>query len=336
MLRPFTLLLVPCLMVNAQTPSPSPAPIVFTHMADASAAEWLGEGLIAVANDEDNALRVFKTDGGAPVASWDAAPWLNLDKKSPEMDLEGSAKIAGTIYWTASHAPNKDGKPRPNRHRLFATRVSVTNGVPCFQLVGAPLTTLVGDLDRDPRYAPFKLKAAALLPPKTPHSLNIEALCDTPEGGLLIGFRSPNPQGKALLARLDNPAEVMAGQPPRLGDPTLLDLGGNGIRAMLRAGGVYLIMSGSPVSGGAPRLYTWDGRAQPQPKNLSGLPADTNPEALALVEQDGSPTLLVISDDGTRLVDGVPAKTLADPARRTFRGFRLPLVTSVAPAKMAP
>ena len=300
-------------------------PIVFTHAADASACEWLGDGLIVIGSDEDSVLRVYRPErGSAPVFTWNAAPWLNLEPKSPETDIEGSAKLGDIIYWITSHAPNKVGKPRPNRKRFFATRVTVTNGVPSFQLVGAPVSTLIADLDRDPRYAVFGLAAAALRPPKTQGCLNIEALCDTPEGGLLIGFRSPNPKGLALLAPLANPADVVAGQPPRFGAPVLLDLGGNGVRSMIRSGADYLIMSGSHASGGTPRLYRWDGRAAPQPMPLPGLPADANPEGMTLIEQNGRLTLLVISDDGTRLIDGQPAKTLTDPARRTFRGFVFP------------
>ena len=325
MLRALTLCLgCACLPVWADM-TPALAPIIFTHTADASAGEWLGDGLIVVGSDEDSVLRVYRlSQGGAPVATWDAAPWLNLAKKSPETDIEGSAKIGDTIYWITSHAPNKNGKPRPNRKRFFATRVTVTNGVPFFQFVGAPVATLVADLARDPRYAAFGLAAAALRPPKTLDCLNIEALCDTPEGGLIIGFRSPNPKGQALLAPLTNPAEVVAGRPPRFGDPILLDLGGNGVRSMFRPGDGYLIMSGSSTSGGTPRLYRWDGRTAPQPVPLPGLPADANPEGMTVVEQNGLHALLVISDDGTRLVDGQPAKTLADPARRTFRGFAFP------------
>ena len=105
--------------------------ITFSHMADASAGEWLGNGLIVVASDEDNLLRVYKLpQGGAPVATWDAAPHMALAKKSPEMDVEGSDKIGDTIYWITSHTPNKDGKSRPNRRRFFATRVQLKDGLP--------------------------------------------------------------------------------------------------------------------------------------------------------------------------------------------------------------
>ena len=313
-----------CLQVWADV-NPTPTTVTFTHTADASAGEWLGDGLIVIGSDEDSVLRVYSlAQGGAPVATWNAAPWLNLEPKSPETDIEGSAKIGDIIYWITSHAPNKNGKPRPNRKRFFATRVTVTNGVPSFQFVGAPVSTLVADLDRDPRYAVFSLAAASLRPPKTPGCLNVEALCDTPEGGLIIGFRSPNPKGQALLAPLANPADVVAGKPPRFGDPVLLDLGGNGVRSMFRQGDDYLIMSGSYASEGTPCLYRWNGRTAPQPVPLPGLPADANPEGMTIVERGGRHTLLVISDDGTRGIDGQPAKTLADPARRAFRGFIFP------------
>jgi hypothetical protein len=314
-----------------------PAPITFTHMADASAGEWLGNGLVVIANDEDNLLRVYRLpQGGAPIATWDAAPHMALVKKSPELDIEGSAKIGDTIYWITSHAPNKEGKPRPNRKRFFATRVTVKDGLPAFEPVGQPVTTLLDALGRDPRYAGFKLAEAALKPPKTPGSLNIEALCDTPRGGLLIGFRSPLPGGQALLAPLENPEDTVKGAPPRFGAPVLLDLGGNGIRAMIRTDGARaLIMSGSALRGGQARLYAWDiGSADgPRPAGGSGFgsgsgeaarpsqPADATPEGLIAVEQNGAPAVLVLSDDGARLVDGQPAKSHPDPLRRTFRGF---------------
>lgn len=295
-------------------------------MADASAGEWLGGGLVVAANDEDNVLRVYRVpQGGAPVATWDLSPHMALEGKSPEMDIEGSALVGGTIYWITSHAPNKEGKPRPNRKRFFATRATVKEGVPEFQLVGEPVSTLLADLDRDPRYAGFGLAAAALRPPKTRGSLNIEALCDTPDGSLLIGLRSPCPQGRALLVLLKNPAAVVAGRAPDFGDPLLADLGGNGVRAMIRVGGGYLIMSGSPLSGGEPRLYRWDGRGEPATIPLAGVPADATPEGLIAIESGGRPDVLLLSDDGTRLTDGVPAKALADPARRTFRAFPLSL-----------
>ena len=297
-------------------------PITFSHMADASAGEWLGNDLIVVANDEDNLLRVYKLpQGNAPVATWDVAPHMALAKKSPEMDIEGAAKIGDTIYWITSHSPNKDGKPRPNRRRFFATRVQFKDGMPAFEPVGQPVTTLLDAFARDSRYAAFKFAEGALRPPKTPGSLNIEALCDTPDGRLLIGFRSPVPDGKALIAPLENPADTVTGKPPRFGAPLLLDLGGNGIRAMIRVcDSGYLIMSGSALSGGKAHLYAWDGVSTPERVAFS-LPNDATPEGMIPLGNGDTPDVLVLSDDGARIVDGQPAKSNPLPARRTFRGF---------------
>lgn len=306
---------------------PAPLEIRFSGMADASSGETLGRDWVVVANDEDNVLRVYRVpQGGAPVASCDLAPWMALAPKSPEMDLEGSARIGDVYYWITSHAPNREGKPRPNRKRLFALRITLRDGAPAFEPVGKPVATLLADLGRDPRYAPLRLEEAALRPPKTAGSLNIESLCDAPDGTLLIGFRSPTPEGRALLAPLENPADYLSGRAPRFGAPLLLDLGGNGLRAMIRTtGGDYLLMSGSPEAGGTPRLYRWSGRpdAQPAPAALA-LPPDATPEGLVELSASPGPALLVLSDDGTRPVDGVPAKRLADPATRVFRGFLLP------------
>ena len=302
------------------------SPIVCTHMADASTGEWLGNGLFVAANDEDNHLRVYRLpNGGAPLLEWDASAALRLEPDHPEMDIEGSARIGDTLYWITSHAPNRTGKPRPNRRRLFATALSLQDGRPVFRPVGQPVTHLLEALFADPRYAAFALQDGARLPPKTDASLNIEALCDTPDGGLLIGFRSPVPGGLALLAPLNNPAQTVAGQPPALGAPLLLDLGGNGFRSLLRIGDTYLILSGSPRAGGTPRLYRWQGgNTAPHPLPLTGLPDDATPEGLfAETGAAGAPQLYLMSDDGARLIDGQPAKTHPNPARRSFRVFPL-------------
>ncbi|MCE6966894.1 hypothetical protein, partial [Cereibacter sphaeroides] len=52
--------------------------------------------------------------------------FLGIDPqgKNPEADLEGLSRIGDTVYAITSHGRNKDGKFRPNRHRLFALKVT--------------------------------------------------------------------------------------------------------------------------------------------------------------------------------------------------------------------
>src|SRR4051812_47763733 len=96
---------------------------IFRGMCDASAAVALDDDLFAVANDEDNTIRVYHAaKGGPPVSSVDLSAFLRVDPKFPETDLEGAAWLGDRIFWMASHGRNHDGKFRASRDRFFATR----------------------------------------------------------------------------------------------------------------------------------------------------------------------------------------------------------------------
>lgn len=75
-------------------------------------------------------------------------------------------------------------------------------------------------------------------------------------------FLNPVPDGKALIATLMNPADLLAGKPPAFGGPIVLDLGGNGSRGMASAGQNYLLIAGPIDSGGTLMLYRWNGRGR--------------------------------------------------------------------------
>src|SRR4051812_36160882 len=96
---------------------------MFSGMSDASAAIDLGGKRIVVGDDETNSLRIFSTDGGAPLLTVELSAFLELDKKNPESDIEAAARIGDRIYWITSHGRSKDGKLMPNRQRLFATDI---------------------------------------------------------------------------------------------------------------------------------------------------------------------------------------------------------------------
>ena len=289
-------------------------------MCDASAVVPLNDELFVVADDEDNILRVYsRTQGGAPLQTLDLSSFLRVDPKSPEADLEAAASLDDRVYWISSHAQNKNGKSRVSRRRLFATTLTVSNGTTILKPVGIPCVRLLTDLLSDPRLKPFKLAAAAARAPKSKDALNIEALCATPEGHLLIGFRNPIPKGRALIVPLLNPAEVVEGKPARLGDPLLLDLGGLGIRSLARVGERYFLVAGAFDGGGESHLYEWNGGADtprrlPRPE-LAGL----NPEAIEAIPGANPARLLVVSDDGTLKIGGQDCKTVSDPNLRYFR-----------------
>src|ERR1051325_1639510 len=291
----------------------------YRGMCDASAGVALSSNLFAVANDEDNVVRTYRIDHtNAPVQSADLSSFLRVDGKWPETDLEGAAWLGDWIFWIGSHGRNRDGEYRESRHRLFATRLEKSGGTLRLAPVGRPYAHLLDDLAREPRLIPFHLGAASRLAPKLPGALNIEGLCATPGTNLLIGFRNPVPQGRALLVPLLNPFEVMAGRPANFGEPILLDLGGQGVRDLGYWQGKYVIIAGAYDGAGHSHLYFWKGGAAP-PKKVEGVHLKgISPEAV-VVYPGNSEAFQLLSDDGTMLFNGVDCKKLADPMQRHFR-----------------
>jgi hypothetical protein len=296
----------------------------FRGMCDASAMEMLTDDLFVAANDEDNVLRVYsRAQEGFPVQNLDFTGFFGLSKRKQEIDFEGAARVGNRIYWISSHGANAKGKFEPSRHRLFATELMTSNGVPRLRPVGRLFPGLVRALMSEPAFASFHFGAASQKPPKDPGALNIEGLAATPEGHLLIGFRNPIPGGKALIIPLVNPAEVTAGKSPRFGKHRLLDLKGFGIRSITPHGKGYLIVAGPYQGDERSQLYEWDGGSNPEqitPRGLAG-----NPEAISIVNGPTGEILFVVSDDGTRKIGGKDCKKLKDWALKAFRGYELPL-----------
>jgi Protein of unknown function (DUF3616) len=290
-------------------------------MCDASAAVALNNDLYAVANDEDNALRIYHAmSGGPPLQSVDLSSFLGVDPKKPETDLEGACWLGDQIFWISSHGRNREGEYRSSRHRFFATKVEMTAAGVKLVLAGRVYTGLLSDLLREPRFRSFELAAASRLPPKSPGALNIEGLCPTRQGHLLIGFRNPIPRGHALLIPLLNPTELLAGKSPRFGEPILLNLGGLGVREIALWQNDYLIVAGSHDGRGRSRLYQWAG-GNAEPREISEVDLkDFNAEAL-LVYPDHRWPFQLLSDDGTMMIDGVACKSLANGSLKRFRSL---------------
>jgi len=293
----------------------------YVGMCDASAAVALNNELFAVANDEDNSLRIYHASkGGAPVYNHDLSGLLRVDRKKSETDLEGASWMGDRIFWISSHGRNKDGEYRASRHQFFATRVQERDGRLHLVPEGRAYPNLLADLLRDERLRPFRLDRASRLPPKAVGGLNIEGLCATPEDHLLVGFRNPIPQRRALIVPIVNPLEVVVGKPARLGSPVLLNLDGRGIRDIVRWQNRYIILAGAHDNSANSRMFEWDGGSA-QPRELGDNKfTNFNPEAV-IVYPDPAKPLQLLSDDGTQLVNGVPCKALKDPGLRSFRGM---------------
>lgn len=299
-------------------PQPSAPPradtVVFTGACDASGAVPLGPKRFAVADDERNELYVYDADrGGAPIAVIDVSAASGPD--DDEMDLEAATRIGDRALWLASHGRNKKGKPRPARLRLFATTASADPAR--IALSSRPYTELLDALIREPALARFDLATAATRAPKAPGGLSIEGMTARPEGGVVIGFRNPVPEGRALIVTLENPLAVLEGEAPRFGAVQEVDLGGLGVRGLSWWRGDYLIAAGAIDDGAPPRLFRWDGKS-PTPRPVDADLSDLNPEGFFSAEDRDR--ILVLSDDGTRRIGEKKCKKVDDPAMRQFRG----------------
>lgn len=295
-------------------------------MCDASASALVDADHFLVGDDEDNVFRAYRLDTpGDPVATfdWNAPLGIAATDDHPEADIEAATRVGKRVYWITSHGANKEGKPRPNRRRFFATDVTVTNGKISLVPVGTPYRHLVETLAADARLATFKFADRALKAPESADGFNIEGLTATPDGHLLIGFRNPVPDGTALLVPLENPDEVLTGGPvARFGPPVRLKLGARGVRSIDFAPthGAYFIVAGPIGNVGTSALYRWNGTAGADPVLLSNVDfAGLNPEAV-LAPPAPQSDLLLLSDDGSRSINGVECKKGAAEMRR-FRSL---------------
>jgi len=321
--------------VAAGLGGPAHAQDSYRGMCDASAAVAIGQGHFVVADDEGDVLRVYKRSAAKPVAEVDLIDYLGNRRpngKNAEADIEGAAAIGGRIYWVSSHArKGKDGELDLHRWRFFATEIVGGSVPPAVRPVaGAPYDSLLNELLADARFG--VLAEAAKLKPEAEGGLNIEGLAATPEGGLLIGFRNPQPQGRALIVPLRNPRELIdSGARPVFGDLIRLDLGGRGVRSLERVGGEYLIVAGphAAATGSAAKpgfaLFRWAGGATQPPVLVHSLDAGSfRPEAL-FFDADAK-ELTLLSDDGDERIGANDCKDKDVPReKKAFRAMSVKL-----------
>jgi hypothetical protein len=238
----------------------------------------------------------------------------NTDEAWKFDDLEGlTLDPAGQVCAITSHSRTGDGEEKKARNKLLRFRVVGDAAVDlrvCRDLKAA-LT------------AAYPLLAAAdqAGDPKAQGGLNIEALEFSANGhALLLGFRSPQRDGQALVASIENPQAVFSvGAQPRLAPALLhLDLGGQGIRALswVPVLGGYLLVAG-PASREreAFTLWYWDGHAAPRRASVTGLADVDRVEGICPAQVQGRQLLLMVRDDGDRITRQPASCLLLDPAQ---------------------
>jgi hypothetical protein len=168
----------------------------------------------------------------------------------------------------------------------------------------------------NPLFKEINLKIAETIAPKQ-GGINIEGLTTTPEGDLLIGFRSPLTENKGLLVALKNPLELVSQieTKAQFGEPILLDLDGLGVRSIeywsvIQA---YIIIAGEVGGGPEFALCTWSGNLADKPKLINlQLPGDFRPESVLFYPHLGDRFQLLSDDGSIQRIDGQECKTIKD------------------------
>lgn len=290
-------------------------------ICDASGSVALNEHRFLVANDEDNILRVYSAKkSGKPLQSIDTNCYFPNNFDGDEVDIEAATQQNGILYWITSHGRNKKGKRKEERHQFFANKIT-NHSKPVLKQVGKSYTQLVfKDMLQDSSLKKYNLEKAETIAPKDKGGLNIEGLTATSEGELLIGFRNPIFDGKALLLPLKNPIALIQEDADEVraefGAPIEIDLEGLGIRSIeyWEAYKVYLIVAGAYDSSDNFGLYRWSGNSQEKPYKieLNNLPDQFRPESVLFYPHQKD-RFQLLSDDGAIIrVDNTPCKDIED------------------------
>lgn len=303
-------------MANMEHEPPRFRPL--TGLFEPSAIVQLADGRFLVVEDEKtHPLGVFTLAADGRVDSQPLAPeGPDADDDFWKLaDLEGlTGDRQGRVYAITSHSRTGAGKEKQARDKLVRFRLEGNRVRDARVVTGLkPALTTV-----HPRLA----EAAAVADVKAGGGLNIEALEMSPEGHqLLIGLRGPVLDGRALIARIDNPDAMFdTGEAPRVhAELITLDLGGQGIRGLCHAPGLggWLVISGPVGRDATPfGLWFWDGRPRAPARRVAipALPSLEHAEGVCAANLDGRPWILIVSDDGDRAAGRCARYVRLDPS----------------------
>jgi hypothetical protein len=312
-----------------------------TGISDASDAIALDDTSFVTGDDEQNVLNTYSRNlSGLPLSSFNYTSGLNLpDPAKPEVDIEAATRSVfstGVAYWLGSMSNGKSPfENKPNRDRLFATNITGTGASTSFSFAGyKALKSFLLSWGDANGYA-FTASAAAGVDSKADDGFAAEGMVFGPDSTTLyIGFRAPlvptASRTKAVIVPVlhfeswfHDGSDQTA---PTLGAPIELDLGGRGIRDLIRlSNSTYIIIAGSADETLNGAIYKWSGKPTDKPILVNSADvASLNIEGAMPVGTDGQLSLSqlqLISDKGGDVLynDGTEAKSLGENKYKKFR-----------------
>jgi Protein of unknown function (DUF3616) len=289
-----------------------------TGIYEPSAIQQLPDGRFLVVEDEKSrplSLVTIGADGSVDTAAVTAGLFQMFSDFWKLDDLEGLAlDRADLVYAITSHSRDDDGDEKKSREKLVRFRIDGDRVVDPKVVYGLKSALTARH--------PVLAAAVQTRDVKASGGLNIEALEISPDQKrLLIGFRSPLHDGRALIASVENPSGMFeADEAPRVAAVLEeLDLGGHGIRGLsyVTALGAYLLIGG-PVSRRRAEfdLWLWSGQrgAPARRVTVPGLRGLERAEGVCPAVINGVKQVIIVCDDGNRKAGRFASYLLLDPA----------------------
>lgn len=277
-------------------------PQPFAGMYEPSSVLQLDDGRLLIIEDESRrALSLLSVGADGKLIEDEDADQILVQSVGRKLnDMEALARDDdGNLYGITSHSVNRQGERNPNREVLMQFRIAgnridrpvLHDKLVDQMLASAPLQSLIER--KGGEKADFR---------KT----NIEGMVwDPKHKRLLLGFREPLVNGKAMVLALGNPQAMFAdGAAPEFVDAFFLDLKGGGIRGMDYdpEGQRHLIVNEFRDAGGKNRshLWSWDGNADSAPTDITppAFRQMKNVEGVGRVRMNDQPGFLFTSDEG--------------------------------------
>ena len=268
----------------------------FYNVFEPSGAATMSDGKVLIVEDESsvNSLKLIEVENNGRVLEIGN---LYLPKKIKKVfkkeveDLEAITVDGNVVYGVTSHTLSKKKKVRASREKLIMFT---------YEDGGVQDLLLYSNLKKDLHERFPELFKQSIF---STNDINIEGLAyENVNNTLIIGFRSPMVNSKALLIAIENPKELFTkGEKPRFSKPIRVDLNGMGIRDLTydaQKSGYWVIAGGSNDRGVEFKLWFLDAktfkasRVKNHPnigfgEGVTIINQNTNVAALFIVEDNG-------------------------------------------------
>lgn len=270
----------------------------FYNIFEPSGAATMPDGKVLIVEDEssENAVKLIEVEADGDVVEIGN---LYLPKKIKKIfkkqieDIEAMSSDGNIVYAITSHSLSRSNKVRASREKIMM-----------FKYEDGAIVDFhdYGDLKKD-LYKEFSSFFETTL--FSMNDINIEGLSfEDVTKTLLVGFRSPVVDGKAILVPIKNPQEIfLKGEKPEFAKPISINLHGLGIRDITfdaQKDGFWIIAGSSNNRDAAFQLWYLD-RKTLEVSLVKNHPDIGYGEGITLINQNSNvPSLLIVQDNGLK------------------------------------